>query len=92
MIPISYRTVLPMCADSERYGVKDFVYMLDSDLSEPATARGGRDAPPNGFVDLNVCIGAYTKERYLRASLSPPAGKHMTPEYGLIQVSTPCSS
>ena len=66
--------------------------MLDSDLSEPATARGGKHAPPNQFLDLNVCIGAYTKERYLRTSLSPPAGKHMTPEYGLIQVSNPCSS
>ena len=64
--------------------------MLDSDLSEPATARGGRIAPPNRFLNPYLWIGAvvcpyvkqlYTKERYLRASLSRPAGEHMTPEY-----------
>ena len=42
-------------ANVRRFGMIQssiFVYMLDSDLSEPAMLRGGRHAPPNRALNL----------------------------------------
>ena len=72
-----------------------FVYVPDSAVSEPATARGGKRAAPNRFLKPYVWIGAvqlYTKDHCLGTSLWPPAGERMTPEDGLIQVCKSWSS
>lgn len=84
-----------LCAPIWNDRSRTFVYVPDSAVSEPATARGGKHAAPNRFLKPYVWIGAviwsyvkelYTKDHCLGTSLCRPAGKRMTPEDGLIQV------